>query len=197
LVAFSVVKCAGAAYLVYLGMRRLLERRLPAEVVTRDQPLARLFWRGAVVNVLNPKTALFFFAFLPQFVDPDKTVWSQVVVFGLAFVLLGFCSDGLYAFTAGTFGRWLRPGLRADDAVGGQPLALLERLDGRLGVGAEDAVDGHVVVPGAQELLEGSHGEDLVAAFDERPRKNRSGHAGLLSTGAVLCAAGASPRTSI
>jgi threonine/homoserine/homoserine lactone efflux protein len=107
-VAFSVVKYAGAAYLVYLGVRRLLERRPPIELVTRGQPLARLFWRGAVVNVLNPKTALFFFAFLPQFVDPDATVWSQVVVFGLVFVALGFCSDGLYAFTAGTFGGWLR-----------------------------------------------------------------------------------------
>src|SRR5215216_808602 len=60
-VAFSVVKYAGAAYLVYLGVRRLLERRPPAEALTRDQRLTRLFWRGAVVNVLNPKTALFFF----------------------------------------------------------------------------------------------------------------------------------------
>jgi threonine/homoserine/homoserine lactone efflux protein len=112
-VAFSMVKYAGAAYLVYLGLRRLLERRPRAELVTRDQPLNRLFWRGAVVNVLNPKTALFFFAFLPQFVDPDTTVWSQVVVFGLVFVALGFCSDGIYAFTAGTFGRWLRRRPRA------------------------------------------------------------------------------------
>jgi threonine/homoserine/homoserine lactone efflux protein len=112
-VAFSVVKYAGAAYLVYLGIRRLLERTDPRHVVVRDQPLARLFWRGAVVNVLNPKTALFFFAFLPQFVDPGRTVWTQVVAFGLVFVALGFLSDGLYALTAGTLGRWLRrrPGI--------------------------------------------------------------------------------------
>jgi threonine/homoserine/homoserine lactone efflux protein len=111
--AFAFVKYAGAAYLVYLGIRRLLERTPPAAVVARGQPLARLLWRGAVVNVLNPKTALFFFAFLPQFVDPSRTVWSQVAVFGLVFVGLGLLSDGLYALTAGTLGRWLRrrPGI--------------------------------------------------------------------------------------
>jgi threonine/homoserine/homoserine lactone efflux protein len=107
-VAFSVVKYAGAAYLIYLGVRRLLESDPPGRVATRRQPLASLFWRGALVNVLNPKTALFFFAFLPQFVDPQRTVWSQVVAFGLVFVVLGFVSDGLYALTAGTFGGWLR-----------------------------------------------------------------------------------------
>jgi threonine/homoserine/homoserine lactone efflux protein len=106
--AFSVVKYAGAAYLVYLGIRRLLERTPPVDVATRSGSLPRLFWRGALVNVLNPKTALFFFAFLPQFVDPGRAVWSQVVVFGFLFVGLGFLSDGLYALTAGTFGRWLR-----------------------------------------------------------------------------------------
>jgi threonine/homoserine/homoserine lactone efflux protein len=106
--AFSIVKYAGVAYLVYLGIRRLLQREPPGPVVVENQSLARLFWRGAVVNVLNPKTALFFLAFVPQFVDPARTVWSQVVVFGLVFVALGFCSDGLYAFTAGSVGKWLR-----------------------------------------------------------------------------------------
>jgi threonine/homoserine/homoserine lactone efflux protein len=112
-VAFSVVKYAGAVYLIYLGIRRLLERTPPVDVAPRGGSLAGLFWRGALVNVLNPKTALFFFAFLPQFVDPDGTVWSQVVVFGFLFVGLGFVSDGLYAVTAGTLGRWLRgrPGI--------------------------------------------------------------------------------------
>jgi threonine/homoserine/homoserine lactone efflux protein len=106
--AFSVVKYAGAAYLIYLGIRRLLDRDSPARVVVSSRPLAQLFWRGAVVNVLNPKTALFFFAFVPQFVDPEQAVWSQVAVFGLVFMALGFVSDGLYALTAGTFGTWLR-----------------------------------------------------------------------------------------
>jgi threonine/homoserine/homoserine lactone efflux protein len=106
-VAFSVVKYAGAAYLVYLGIRRLLTREA-AELEPRDQPLSGLFVQGVVVNVLNPKTALFFLAFLPQFVDPERTVWTQVVILGLTFVLLGFLSDGLYALAAGTLGRWLR-----------------------------------------------------------------------------------------
>jgi threonine/homoserine/homoserine lactone efflux protein len=112
-VAFSVVKYAGAAYLVYLGIRRLLERAPPVKVAPRSGSLSRLFWRGALVNVLNPKTALFFFAFLPQFVDPESAVWSQVVVFGFLFVGLGFLSDGLYALTAGSLGGWLRrrPGI--------------------------------------------------------------------------------------
>ena len=65
--------------------------------------------RGVVVNVLNPKTALFFLAFLPQFVDPDRGgVWSQVLVLGLAFVGLGLVSDSLYALAAGTVGNLLR-----------------------------------------------------------------------------------------
>jgi threonine/homoserine/homoserine lactone efflux protein len=106
-VAFSVVKYVGAAYLVYLGIRRLLTR-VPAELEPRNQPLSGLFAQGVVVNVLNPKTALFFLAFLPQFVDPERTVWTQVVILGLTFVGLGFLSDGLYALSAGTLGRWLR-----------------------------------------------------------------------------------------
>jgi threonine/homoserine/homoserine lactone efflux protein len=112
-VAFSVVKYAGAAYLVYLGIRRLLSREPSESLPAPDQPLSRLFRQGVVVNVLNPKTALFFLAFLPQFVDPSKTVWTQVVVLGLTFVGLGFVSDGLYALTAGTFARWLRERRRA------------------------------------------------------------------------------------
>ena len=106
--AFSVVKFAGAAYLVYLGLRRMLAREPAVQVETPEQPRRSLFAQGIVVNVLNPKTALFFLAFLPQFVDPDRAVWPQVLVFGLTFVLLGFVSDGLYALAAGTLARWLR-----------------------------------------------------------------------------------------
>jgi threonine/homoserine/homoserine lactone efflux protein len=108
-VAFSVVKYAGAAYLVYLGVRKLLERTPVVDVVRSREPLRRAFARGIVVNVLNPKTALFFLAFLPQFVDPDRgAVWSQVLVLGLLFVALGVVSDSLYALAAGTVGGLLR-----------------------------------------------------------------------------------------
>jgi threonine/homoserine/homoserine lactone efflux protein len=108
-VAFSVVKYAGAAYLVYLGVRKLLERTPVEHVARRREPLSRAFLRGIVVNVLNPKTALFFLAFLPQFVNPDRgAVWSQVLVLGLLFVALGLVSDSLHAVAAGTIGALLR-----------------------------------------------------------------------------------------
>jgi threonine/homoserine/homoserine lactone efflux protein len=112
--AFAVVKYAGAAYLVFLGVRRLLGRD---EVVTTEdrtrKPLGRLFRQGVVVNVLNPKTALFFFAFLPQFVDVDAgAVGAQIAVLGLVFVLLGLLSDGTYALVAGTLSGWLRGSAR-------------------------------------------------------------------------------------
>jgi threonine/homoserine/homoserine lactone efflux protein len=108
-VAFSAVKFAGAAYLVYLGIRKLLERPVVMEVERPPEPLRRAFSRGIVVNVLNPKTALFFLAFLPQFVDRSRGgVWSQVLVLGMLFVLLGLVSDSLYALAAGTVGGLLR-----------------------------------------------------------------------------------------
>src|SRR5689334_10175356 len=96
--AFSVVKFGGAAYLVYLGIRKLLERTPPVDAPPPGEPLRRAFARGIVVNVLNPKTALFFLAFLPQFVDRARGgIWSQVLVLGLLFVALGLVSDSLYA----------------------------------------------------------------------------------------------------
>lgn len=112
-VAFSVVKYAGAAYLVFLGFRRLLAREPAAPGQFPREPPGRLFRRGVVVNVLNPKTALFFLAFLPQFVDESRTVWTQVVAFGLLFMLLGLVTDGAYALAAGTAGRFLRRRRRA------------------------------------------------------------------------------------
>jgi len=108
-VAFSFVKYAGAAYLLYLGVRALIAREEPVDVELRPAPLRTLLRQGAVVNVLNPKTALFFLAFLPQFVDPDAGyVAAQLVFFGLVFVALGLVTDSLYALAAGTAGGWLR-----------------------------------------------------------------------------------------
>ena len=105
-VAFNVVKYAGVGYLVYLGVRKLLERdhRAPVDEA-RSAPVRQALLRGIVVNVLNPKTALFFLAFLPQFVDADRGgVWSQALVLGLVFVGLGLVTDSLYALAAGTIG---------------------------------------------------------------------------------------------
>ena len=108
--AFSVVKYAGAVYLVYVGVRKLLGRDDgPREPGSRRISYRRAFARGAIVNVLNPKTALFFLALLPQFVNPDRGgVWSQALVLGLVFVGLGLVTDSLYALAAGTVGGVLR-----------------------------------------------------------------------------------------
>jgi threonine/homoserine/homoserine lactone efflux protein len=112
--AFNVVKYAGAAYLIYLGIRKLLGRDDVEQVGRRRESLRHAFVRGAVVNVLNPKTALFFLALLPQFVDTDRGgVWSQALVLGLVFVALGLVSDSLYAVAAGSVGELLRRRRRA------------------------------------------------------------------------------------
>ena len=109
-VAFGAVKYLGGAYLVYLGVRRLLERSASSPVARAGAPrLGRTVLDGFVVNLFNPKTALFFLAFLPQFVDVERGhVGVQVLELGLLFIGLGLCTDGLYAFGASTAARWLR-----------------------------------------------------------------------------------------
>jgi threonine/homoserine/homoserine lactone efflux protein len=111
--AYHAVRWLGAAYLIWLGVRRLLAHDEGALAApgpgARRQDLRRIFAQGVVVNVLNPKTALFFLAFLPQFVDVSRgSVPFQVVVLGVAFVLLGLVSDGTYALLASTGAGWLR-----------------------------------------------------------------------------------------
>jgi threonine/homoserine/homoserine lactone efflux protein len=112
--AFTVVKYAGAAYLIYLGVRKLLSK----DEVLRFESApsasrARLFRDGILVNILNPKLALFFLAFLPQFVDATRgAIPAQIAVFGLVFVLIGLCTDSTYALLAGSVGPWLRRSAR-------------------------------------------------------------------------------------
>ncbi|MEV7005793.1 LysE family translocator [Streptosporangium sp. NPDC051022] len=113
--AFTVVKYLGAAYLVWLGIRKLTARSGGDEAA--EPPLAsrtRLFWEGFVINVLNPKTAIFFLAFLPQFTDPARgPVAVQVVVLGLVWIALGMASDGAFALLASAMAGRLRRSARA------------------------------------------------------------------------------------
>jgi threonine/homoserine/homoserine lactone efflux protein len=110
--AFTIVKYAGAAYLLYLGVRKLLERDPPTDASLTGR--SQLFLKGTVVQLLNPKIAIFFVAFLPQFVDSSRgAVAVQILVLGTIFTLLAVLSDGAYVLLAGAVGGWLRTGRRA------------------------------------------------------------------------------------
>lgn len=108
--AFDVIKYLGAAYLVHLGVRKALERGPLADGdVSTSTSLRRVFAQGVLVEVLNPATALFFVAFLPQFVDPARgAVAHQTVLLGLIFVGMATLVEGGYALLAGSFGQGLR-----------------------------------------------------------------------------------------
>ena len=113
--AFTVVKVLGALYLIVIGIRTLFGRADPADTDPQRPPRRRRrdFAEGIVVNVLNPKTALFFLAFLPQFVDPARGQASlQILVLGLTFVLLGLVTDSIWALAAGSAGATLRKSRR-------------------------------------------------------------------------------------
>jgi threonine/homoserine/homoserine lactone efflux protein len=109
--AFTTVKLLGAGYLIFLGVRRILfpEPVENGQAPSRRRSLWRIYGQGVVVNVLNPKTALFMLAFLPQFVEPSAgPVTSQILVLGGFLMLLGLVSDGTYALVAAGLGSWLR-----------------------------------------------------------------------------------------
>jgi threonine/homoserine/homoserine lactone efflux protein len=109
--AYSVVKYAGAAYLIYLGIKKLRERPVAADSVNHVQAISlrRVYTQGVLVEVLNPKVAIFFFAFLPQFVNPTRGhVALQFFALGLLFIVMGLVSDSLWALTAGSAASWLQ-----------------------------------------------------------------------------------------
>jgi threonine/homoserine/homoserine lactone efflux protein len=112
--AFKLVKYAGAAYLIYLGIRTLRG----GDAATLDpssegRSLRSIFGQGVLVNLLNPKTALFFLAFLPQFVDPARGhATLQILELGVLFALMGWVSDSAWATIAGTFSERLRGNVR-------------------------------------------------------------------------------------
>ena len=107
--AFDVVKYLGAAYLIFLGIRKLLSTDNGAEEEIKQESLRQIYWQGVAINILNPKTALFFFAFLPQFVDPARgNVVAQNLLLGMIFVGLAIVTDSLYALVISSFADTLR-----------------------------------------------------------------------------------------
>ncbi len=128
---FAGLHYAGAAYLLFLGVRALRSRE-PLDLAPRadgTRQLSAAFRQGMLVELSNPKVALFFLAFIPQFVHPaDGPAWIQIVALGAVFVAVGFLSDSLYAVGSGAIGGWLRrrPALdrRRGQATGALYLAL-------------------------------------------------------------------------
>jgi threonine/homoserine/homoserine lactone efflux protein len=108
-IAFSIVKYAGAAYLIVLGIRALIEKSDDFRLASsRPIDADRAFRQAIVAEILNPKTALFFLAFLPQFVRPDHgAVVLQFSVLGLIFVAMSAAYTSLIALAAGQVSRWL------------------------------------------------------------------------------------------
>jgi threonine/homoserine/homoserine lactone efflux protein len=99
--AFTVVKWAGAAYLVWIGVRTMMLRPVRLDGPLPQTTVRRAFGQGVVVNALNPKIALFFLSFLPQFIEPgDGASWLQALVLGLVFVVIALVTDGTYALAA-------------------------------------------------------------------------------------------------
>jgi threonine/homoserine/homoserine lactone efflux protein len=108
-IAFTVVKLIGGVYLIYLGVKSIRgARRLARAVTPTRRPKKRLFAEAFVVNLLNPKVALFFLAFLPQFVERGHgAIWTQTLVLGLVYISLGLCSDSMYVLIGARMGSWM------------------------------------------------------------------------------------------
>lgn len=108
--AFTVVKYLGAAYLIYLGVRKIMSKEDEAKAeLNRQENLSRIYTQGFVVNLFNPKTALFFFAFLPQFVNTSNAnITLQMFLLGIMFVVMGTITDGCYAFVSSSIANQLK-----------------------------------------------------------------------------------------
>jgi threonine/homoserine/homoserine lactone efflux protein len=127
-IAFAVVKYAGAAYLMYLGVRMIVTARqesAPVQTVTSSSP----FWQGIATEALNPKTALFFLSFIPQFVDrASGNAFSQFLLLGSVSVTLNTSADLIVVLLAGPIGHRLRQSVnlrrRQRQATGATMIAL-------------------------------------------------------------------------
>ena len=130
--AYDAVRLAGAAYLIFLGVRSLGRPQrvaAPQEAAPPPAPLRAIFRQGVVTNVLNPKVALFFLAFLPQFVDATRgSAWLQLLALGLLFNVSGTIVNLVVAVLASRAAAWSR---RRSARAG----AALQRLTGLIFVG--------------------------------------------------------------
>ncbi len=108
-IAFAAVKIVGGFYLIILGVKSLrTARRRPDVAIPTVRPAKRLFAEAFVVNLLNPKVAVFFLAFLPQFVQRGHgAIWSQTLALGVAYIVLGLCSDSMYVLVGAHLGTRL------------------------------------------------------------------------------------------
>ncbi|HZS05437.1 MAG TPA: LysE family translocator [Blastocatellia bacterium] len=126
--AYEVIKYAGAAYLIWLGIKQLTDRReLKAAAEIRPDSLKEIFLQGVVTNVLNPKVALFFLAFLPQFVVRTGNVAAQIILLGVLFNISGTIVNVVVAWTAG----WLGERFNAREGLAGR----FRRLSGVVFIG--------------------------------------------------------------
>ena len=109
-IAFDIIKYAGAAYLIWLGIRSFLSRqnKFSVQNTLEKTTLSKLFWQGVFTNVLNPKVALFFLAFLPQFIHPENgNTGLQILFLGLWFNFSGTIVNIVVAMLFGKLGNWL------------------------------------------------------------------------------------------
>lgn len=135
--AFSIVKFAGAAYLVWLGIKALRDTGAAPTNPEFEAPRhGRILRDGFIVALLNPKTALFFAAFLPQFIDPAGSAVRQSALYGAAFVAIAACTDSAYVLAAGVAAPALS-GLGRVRALGRWATALIY-----FGLGAFTALSG-------------------------------------------------------
>jgi len=133
-VAFTVIKIAGAAYLVYLGVQAIRHRHRHTRSAPSSPTRARtLLAQGFIVGMTNPKTIAFFVAVLPQFVDPASgTVWAQLLLLGLTFQLLALLCDGAWAMAAGTARDWFARSPRRISTLSGAGGVMMIGLGGTL-----------------------------------------------------------------
>ena len=139
-IALTIVKLAGAAYLIYLGIHAFRTRKSLAEALAsgvKPGNARRALRQGFLVGITNAKTAVFFAAVLPQFVDKTAGPASvQILLLGTVFMLIALCSDSLWALVAGTAREWFARSPRRLELVGGTGGLMI------IGLGASIAVTG-------------------------------------------------------